>query len=72
LETVHSYNPANGWLQSNSTPFSAAGNQSPKGKLPYMADGENSEQCGSSSQQGENYTLDKVMMAMTQQLLLKS
>jgi acyl-homoserine lactone acylase PvdQ len=51
-ETVHSYNPANGWLQNcNSTPFSASGNQSPKKEnyFPYMAPN------------GENYTLDKVI-----------
>ena len=44
-ETVHLYNPRNGWIQNcNSTPFSAAGNLSPeKTKYPgYMApDGEN-------------------------------
>jgi hypothetical protein len=42
-ETVHS-NPANGWLQNcNSTPF-CRGNQSPKGKLPYMVSEKISEQ----------------------------
>lgn len=44
-ETVHIINPANGWLQNcNSTPFTVAGNNSPKQeKYPaYMApDGEN-------------------------------
>jgi acyl-homoserine-lactone acylase len=44
-ETVHIYNPENGWLQNcNSTPFTAAGDQSPKQSdyPPYMApDGEN-------------------------------
>jgi acyl-homoserine lactone acylase PvdQ len=44
-ETVHLYNPSNGWIQNcNSTPFTAAGVQSPKKeKYPnYMApDGEN-------------------------------
>jgi acyl-homoserine-lactone acylase len=44
-ETVHIYNPPNGWLQNcNSTPFSAAGTNSPKkDNYPaYMApDGEN-------------------------------
>lgn len=44
-ETVHIYNPSNGWLQNcNSTPFSVAGNDSPiKANYPsYMApDGEN-------------------------------
>jgi acyl-homoserine lactone acylase PvdQ len=33
LETVHSYNPENGWLQNcNSTPYSVAGVNSPKKK----------------------------------------
>ncbi len=39
-ETIHLYNPANGWIQNcNSTPFTAAGNSSPdKSKYPsYMA-----------------------------------
>jgi acyl-homoserine-lactone acylase len=44
-ESVHIYNPPNGWLQNcNSTPFTAAGEHSPKKRnyLPYMApDGEN-------------------------------
>lgn len=44
-ETVHIYNPPNGWLQNcNSTPFTAAGNSSPlkKNYPSYMApDGEN-------------------------------
>ncbi len=44
-ETVHSYNPANGWLQNcNSTPFTCAGENSPKKEnyTPYFApDGEN-------------------------------
>jgi acyl-homoserine lactone acylase PvdQ len=44
-ETVHLYNPPNGWIQNcNSTPFTAAGTNSPKKeKYPnYMApDGEN-------------------------------
>ncbi|MFV8340956.1 penicillin acylase family protein [Flavobacterium sp. XS2P39] len=44
-ETVHLYNPANGWLQNcNSNPYSVAGTNSPKEEnyLPYMApDGEN-------------------------------
>lgn len=44
-ESVHIYNPENGWIQNcNSTPFTAAGNKSPdKNKFPkYMApDGEN-------------------------------
>ncbi|WP_199118286.1 penicillin acylase family protein [Pedobacter sp. ASV28] len=44
-ESVHLYNPPNGWLQNcNSTPFTVAGNHSPKKAdyPPYMApDGEN-------------------------------
>ncbi len=44
-ETVHLYNPSNGWIQNcNSTPFTAAGNNSPKREQypNYMApDGEN-------------------------------
>jgi acyl-homoserine lactone acylase PvdQ len=66
-ETVHSYNPANGWLQNcNSTPFSVAGNQSPKKEnyLPYMApDGENFRALNAVRllSKGENYTLDKVI-----------
>jgi acyl-homoserine-lactone acylase len=44
-ESVHLYNPANGWIQNcNSTPFTAAGDNSPKEKdyPSYMApDGEN-------------------------------
>jgi acyl-homoserine lactone acylase PvdQ len=43
-ESVHSYNPSNGWLQNcNSTPFTCAGDQSPKRENypKYMApDGE--------------------------------
>ncbi len=66
-ETVHSYNPTNGWLQNcNSTPFSAAGNQSPKKEnyLPYMApDGENFRALNAVRllSKGENYTLDKII-----------
>lgn len=44
-ETVHIYNPVNGWIQNcNSTPFTAAGENSPKASAypTYMApDGEN-------------------------------
>jgi acyl-homoserine lactone acylase PvdQ len=32
-ETVHLYNPSNGWLQNNSTPYSVAGPESPKRKI---------------------------------------
>jgi acyl-homoserine lactone acylase PvdQ len=66
-ETVHSYNPAKGWLQNcNSTPFSVAGDQSPKKEnyLSYMApDGENFRAINAVRllSKGENYTLDKVI-----------
>lgn len=66
-ETVHIYNPVNGWLQNcNSTPFSAAGDQSPKKEnyLSYMApDGENFRGLNAVRllSKGENYTLDKVI-----------
>jgi acyl-homoserine lactone acylase PvdQ len=58
-ETVHSYNPSNGWLQNcNSTPYSAAGAESPKEEdyLPYMApDGESLEsKCSSFIEQRRN------------------
>ena len=66
-ETVHLFNPKNGWLQNcNSTPFSVSGNESPKEENypPYMApDGEsyrgiNAVRVLSS---GEKYTLDKII-----------
>jgi hypothetical protein len=42
--------------------FSAAGNQSPKGKLPYMASDENFRAINaSSSQQGRKLYSDKVI-----------
>lgn len=68
-ESVHIYNPENGWIQNcNSTPFTAAGNKSPdKNKYPsYMApDGENFRGLTAAkvlSNQKE-YTLDKVIEA---------
>lgn len=66
-ETVHSYNPANGWLQNcNSTPYSVAGANSPKKKnyTAYMApDGENFRAINAVRvlSKGEKYTLDKVI-----------
>jgi acyl-homoserine lactone acylase PvdQ len=66
-ETVHSYNPANGWLQNcNSTPYTAAGNNSPKKEnyAAYMApDGESFRGLNAVRllNKGESYTLDKVI-----------
>lgn len=66
-ETVHSYNPINGWLQNcNSTPYSVAGENSPKREnyLPYMApDGESFRGLNAVRllSKGKDYTLDKVI-----------
>ena len=66
-ETVHLYNPANGWLQNcNSTPFSVAGGNSPKKENypQYMApDGESFRGINAVRllSKGSNYTLDKVI-----------
>lgn len=68
-ETVHIYNPSNGWIQNcNSTPFTVSGAASPKRENypPYMApDGENFRGVNAvrvlSNQKG--YTLDKVIEA---------
>ncbi len=66
-QTVHIYNPINGWLQNcNSTPYSVAGENSPKKEnyLPYMApDGENFRGINAVRlfSKGDNYTLDKVI-----------
>ncbi len=68
-ETVHVYNPANGWLQNcNSTPFSAAGAMSPKKAdyPPYMApDGENFRGVNAVKvlDKEKSYTIDKVIAA---------
>jgi acyl-homoserine-lactone acylase len=68
-ETVHLFNPQNGWLQNcNSTPYSVAGINSPKKEnyLPYMApDGENFRAINAVRilSKGSNYTLDKVIAA---------
>jgi acyl-homoserine-lactone acylase len=66
-ETVHIYNPTNGWLQNcNSTPYTVAGENSPKKEdyLPYMApDGENFRGINAVRifSNDDNYTLDKVI-----------
>ncbi|RYY68285.1 MAG: acylase, partial [Chitinophagaceae bacterium] len=68
-QTVHIINPINGWLQNcNSTPFNAAGINSPaKEKYPlYMApDGENFRGVNAARvlAEGNNYNLDKVIAA---------
>jgi acyl-homoserine-lactone acylase len=66
-ESVHVYNPANGWLQNcNSTPFSVAGENSPK-KADYPAymapDGENFRGVNAVRllSRKEKYSLDKVI-----------
>jgi acyl-homoserine-lactone acylase len=66
-EIIHVYNPPNGWLQNcNSTPFSVAGNNSPKKEnYPhYMApDGENFRAINAVRilSEEKNYTIDKVI-----------
>lgn len=68
-ESVHLYNPVNGWLQNcNSTPFTAAGINSPKkaNYPPYMApDGENFRGVNAVRvlDKEKSYTLDKVIAA---------
>lgn len=68
-EGVHLYNPPNGWLQNcNSTPFTAAGSNSPnKENYPaYMApDGENYRGINAVRvlDKEKSYTLDKVIAA---------
>ncbi len=68
-ESVHLYNPENGWLQNcNSTPFTVAGKYSPK-KMDYptyMApDGENFRGINAVRvlDKEKSYTLDKVIAA---------
>ncbi len=66
-ETVHIYNPQNGWLQNcNSTPFTAAGKFSPNKNdyVPYLApDGENFRGINAVRvlDKEKKYTLDKVI-----------
>ncbi|RFS17966.1 penicillin acylase family protein [Emticicia sp. C21] len=68
-ESVHSYNPASGWLQNcNSTPFTVAGESSPKkaNYPPYMApDGENFRGVNATRvlSNGSGFTIDKVIAA---------
>ena len=68
-ETVHLYNPKNGWIQNcNSTPYTAAGPNSPKKEdyPAYMApDGENFRGINAVKVLDSNsrYTLDKVIAA---------
>jgi acyl-homoserine-lactone acylase len=68
-ESVHIYNPSNGWIQNcNSTPFTAAGINSPKRKNypSYMApDGENFRGINAVSvlSKEKDYTIDKVIAA---------
>lgn len=67
-DIVHLYNPSNGWLQNcNSTPFSVAGNNSPKKEnYPnYMApDGENFRGVNAVRilSTEKQYTIDKVIV----------
>jgi len=66
-ETIHLFNPINGWLQNcNSTPYTVAGSNSPKKEnyFPYMApDGENFRGINAVRilSQGKDYTLDKII-----------
>lgn len=66
-ETVHLYNPTNGWLQNcNSTPYSVAGANSPKKENypSYMApDDENFRAINAVRllNKGDKYTLDKII-----------
>ncbi|PLK44227.1 penicillin acylase family protein [Emticicia sp. TH156] len=68
-ETVHLYNPANGWLQNcNSTPFTVAGVNSPDKAAypPYMApDGENFRGLNAARvlSKGNHFTVDKMIEA---------
>lgn len=68
-QSVHVYNPANGWIQNcNSTPFTVSGNNSPKkSDYPtYMApDGENFRGINAVRvlEKGQQYTIDKVIEA---------
>jgi len=68
-ETVHIYNPPNGWIQNcNSTPFTAAGNNSPKKENypDYMApDGENFRGINAVRvlQNEKAFTIDKIIAA---------
>jgi len=66
-ESIHIYNPPNGWIENcNSTPFTAAGKYSPKKKdyPAYMApDGQNFRAINAIKilPQEKSYTIDKVI-----------
>jgi len=66
-ETIHIYNPPNGWIENcNSTPFTAAGKYSPKRENypSYMApDGQNFRALNAIKilPQEKSYTIDKVI-----------
>ena len=66
-ESVHIYNPANGWIQNcNSTPFTVSGTFSPKREdyPPYMAPDEESFRGVNAVRilgKEKNYTIDKVI-----------
>ena len=68
-QTIHLYNPPNGWIQNcNSTPFTAAGNNSPlkKDHPSYMApDGENFRGINAVRvlQNTNKFTIDKTIAA---------
>ncbi len=68
-ESVHAYNPPNGWLQNcNATPFTVAGNYSPKRENypKYMApDGENFRGINAVKvlDREKKYTIEKVIAA---------
>jgi acyl-homoserine lactone acylase PvdQ len=68
-ETVHIYNPANGWIQNcNSTPFTGAGTNSPKKENypSYMApDGENFRGINAVRvlDKEQKFTIDKIIAA---------
>ena len=68
-EIIHLFNPANGWIQNcNSTPFTAAGPNSPKRENypSYMApDGENFRGINAVKvlASGNKYTIDKIIAA---------
>ncbi len=68
-ETVHLYNPANGWIQNcNSTPFTAAGEHSPirKNYPNYMApDGQNARGINAERVllREDKFTIDKLIAA---------
>ena len=68
-QTIHLYNPSNGWLQNcNSTPFTAAGTNSPRKQdhPAYMApDGENFRGINAVRvlSNGHHFTIDKTIAA---------